>query len=82
MPVIEALLKRGDRSLQGLLRSLSLCELTGQDLDSLDLEHSSFINVNTAKDLLAARRLVAALSPNLPSGNDADLGAEACLSRT
>ncbi len=58
LPVVEGALERGEHRIQDVFRSLSLCELAGEDLDCLDLEHSSFININTPKDLLEARRLV------------------------
>ena len=61
LPVVEAALKRGERGLRDVLKELSLCELAGESLDCLDFEHSSFINVNTPKDLLEARRLASAL---------------------
>ncbi len=47
--------------MQYILRSLTLCELTGDDLNCLDLEYSSFININTPRDLLQARRVVSSL---------------------
>ena len=61
LPAVEEALERGERRIQAVLRSLSLRELAGEDLDCLDLEHSSFININTPKDLLEARRLTSAL---------------------
>ncbi len=61
LPIVEEALERGERRIQDVLRSLSLCELAGEDLDSLDLEHSSFINVNTPRNLLEARRFASAL---------------------
>lgn len=60
-PAIEAALGRGDRSMRDFLRSLQFCELTGEDLDSLDPEHASFLNVNTPQDLAKARRFVSTL---------------------
>lgn len=61
LPVVEGALKRGERRIRDVLRELTLYELAGEDLDCLDLEHSSFINVNTPMDLLRARRLASSL---------------------
>ncbi len=61
LPAVEGALKRGERGLRDVLKGLSLCELAGEDLDCLDSEHSSFINVNTPEDLLEARRLASSL---------------------
>lgn len=61
LPVVEDALNRGQRGIRDVLSRLLLCELAGERLDCLDFEHSSFINVNTPKDLLEARRLASAL---------------------
>ncbi len=61
LPFVKGALERGERGMRNVLKSLLLCEMAGEDLDCLDLEHSSFINVNTPDDLLEARRLAAAL---------------------
>ncbi len=57
LPVVEAALNRGEHGIREVLSRLLRCELAGESLDCLDFEHSSFINVNTPKDLLEARRL-------------------------
>ena len=55
LPIVEDALARGERRMQDVLERLSLCELAGEDLDRVDLEQSSFINVNTLSDLQRAR---------------------------
>ncbi len=60
LPVVEAALNRGERGIRDVLSGLLRCELAGESLDCLDFDHSSFINVNTRKDLLEARRLASA----------------------
>ncbi len=61
LPAIEGALERGERGLRDLLSGVRRCELAGENLNRLDLEHASFINVNTPEDLLEARRLASAL---------------------
>jgi molybdopterin-guanine dinucleotide biosynthesis protein A len=61
LPTVEEALKGSQRGILDVLRGISLCELAGEDLDCLDLEHSTFINVNTPQDLLEARRLISSL---------------------
>ena len=61
LPVVEGALERGEHRIQDVFRNLSLCELAGEDLDCLELEHSSFININTPQDVLEARRLASSL---------------------
>ena len=55
LPIVEDALARGERRMQDVLERLSLCELAGKNLDRVDLEQSSFINVNTLTDLQRAR---------------------------
>ncbi len=62
LPVVEGALRRGEHGILDVLNGLLRCELAGESLDCLDIDHSSFINVNTPKDLLEARRLASALS--------------------
>jgi molybdopterin-guanine dinucleotide biosynthesis protein A len=62
LPAVEGALERGERRMQAVLRRLSLCELAGEDLDCLDSAHSSYINVNTPKDLLRARSMSSSIA--------------------
>ncbi|MCH7579019.1 MAG: molybdenum cofactor guanylyltransferase [Chloroflexi bacterium] len=61
LPVVDGALRRGEHGMRDVLNGLPRYELAGEDLDCLDLEHSSFVNVNTPKDLLRARRLASSL---------------------
>ena len=61
LPFVEEALAKGEMGLRALLNQLSLCELEAEEIDRLDLERASFINVNTPEDLANARRLAAAL---------------------
>ena len=61
LPVVDGALRRGEHGMRDVLSGLLRYELAGEDLDCLDLEHSSFVNVNTPKDLLRARRLASSL---------------------
>ena len=61
LPVVDGALRRGEHGMRDVLNGLPRYELAGEDLDCLDLEHSSFGNVNTPKDLLRARRLASSL---------------------
>ncbi len=61
LPVVQLALDGGELAIRDLLKDLRVNELGGEELDSLDPEHASFLNVNTPKDLANARRLVAAL---------------------
>ncbi len=59
LPAVEDALRRGEFGIVDLLNGLARYELAGKDLDRLDPEHSSFINVNTPEDLQKARRFTA-----------------------
>lgn len=61
LPFVEEALAKGEMGLRDLLHHIRLCELEGEEIDRLDLDRSSFININTPEDLANARRLVAAL---------------------
>jgi molybdopterin-guanine dinucleotide biosynthesis protein A len=61
LPHVESALNRGAYGILDVLNGLSRRELAGEDLDRLDPAHSSFMNVNTPKDLRRARRLVSTL---------------------
>ncbi len=61
LPFVEEALAKGEMGLRDLLHHIRLCELEDEEIDRLDLEHSSFININTPEDLANARRLASAL---------------------
>lgn len=61
LPFVEEALAKGEMGLRNLLHHIRLYELEGEEIDRLDLGHSSFININTPEDLANARRLAAAL---------------------
>ena len=61
LPFVEEALAKGKMGLRDLLHHIRLYELEGEEIDRLDLEHASFININTPEDLANARRLAAAL---------------------
>ena len=61
LPFVEEALAKGEMGLRNLLHHIRLYELEGEEIDRLDLEHASFININTPEDLANARRLAAAL---------------------
>lgn len=61
LPFVEEALAKGEMGLRNLLHHIRLYELEGEEIDRLDFERSSFININTPEDLANARRLAAAL---------------------
>ena len=61
LPFVEEALAKGEMGLRDLLHHIRLYELEGDEIDRLDLEHASFININTPEDLANARRLATAL---------------------
>jgi molybdopterin-guanine dinucleotide biosynthesis protein A len=61
LPAVQLALDGGELALRDLLKGLRVNELGGEELDSLDPEHASFLNVNTPKDLANVRRLVETL---------------------
>ncbi len=61
LPFVEEALAKGEMGLRDLLHRIRLCELEDEEIDRLDLERSSFININTPEDLADARRLASAL---------------------
>ena len=61
LPFVEEALAKGEMGLRDLLHRIRLYELEDEEIDRLDPERSSFININTPEDLANARRLAAAL---------------------
>ena len=61
LPFVEEALAKGEMGLRNLLHHIRLYELEGEEIDRLDFERSSFININTPEDLANARHLAAAL---------------------
>ncbi|MCH8064593.1 MAG: molybdenum cofactor guanylyltransferase [Chloroflexi bacterium] len=61
LPFVEEALAKGEMGLRNLLHHIRLYELEGEEIDRLDFERSSFININTPEDLANARRLAVAL---------------------
>ncbi len=61
LPAINRALERSVLGIQEVLAELHVHEVSGEALDRLDRERSSFININTPEDLANARRLAAAL---------------------
>jgi len=63
LPAVETRLEAGDRSLQGLLASLSIRTIEVAELEQLDPGLRSFLNVNTRAELETAFRLAGEVVP-------------------
>ena len=69
LPYVEQALATGEMRMRDLLDRLRLCELQAEEIGRLDLEHASFINVNTPEELATAHRLAARFdAPFSPRG--------------